>query len=316
MLDKIYPWQTGDYDYLLKLKQRLPHALLIDGAKGLGGINIANAFIQSLLCENPDLDGSYCEICSSCCLYSINSHPDYYCLNLEEDEKSITISSVRKMTEFLAVSTHLGHHKVVLVEDANLLNINSSNALLKILEEPPSYALFILLSDNVGKLLPTIVSRCQKYKLSVPDTNVAKAYLTDKNIANSEFWLTYNNNCPLFNVEITEEQFDLLIKVLSKPSVDKIYSFTNSIENKNNAIIFEFIIKWLSDLISYKLTGILKYFLNYEDTFIDLAAKENIIKTFYLQDKLNFLLEWASHSLNHKLQMENILFQYQQVFVK
>ncbi len=316
MIDKRYPWQIDDYRYLLKLKGRLPQALLIDGAKGLGGINLANTFIQSLLCENPDLNGNYCGLCNSCSLYSLNSHPDYYCLSVEEDEKAITISSVRATTEFLAVSTHLGHHKVVLVEDANLLNINSSNALLKILEEPPSYAVFILLSDNVGKLLPTIVSRCQKYKLSVPDISVAKAYLADKNIANSEFWLTYNNNCPLFNVEITEEQFDLLIKVLSKPSVDKIYDFTNSIENKNNAIIFEFIIKWLSDLISYKLTGVLKYFTAYEDAFIDLAPKENTSKTFYLQDKLNFLLEWASHPLNHKLQLENILFQYQQVFVK
>ena len=315
MIDKIHPWQIDDYHYLLKLKGRLPQALLIDGAKGLGGVNLANAFIQSLLCENPDRTGNYCGLCNSCSLYSLNSHPDYYCLNVEEDEKSITISSVRAMTEFLAVSTHLGRHKVVLVEDANLLNINSSNALLKILEEPPSYAVFIFLSDNVGKLLLTIVSRCQKYKLSVTSISVAKAYLADKNIANSEFWLTYNNNCPLFNIEITEEQFDLLIKVLSKPSVDKIYDFTNSIENKNNAIIFEFVIKWLSDLISYKLTGVLKYFTAYEDAFIDLAPKENISKTFGVHDKLNFLLEWAHHPLNHKLQLENILFQYQQVFV-
>ena len=316
MIDKIYPWQTDDFHYLLKLKVRLPQALLINGAKGLGGVNLANAFIQSLFCENPDLQGKYCGLCSSCSLYSLNSHPDYYCLNVEEDEKLITISSVRDTTEFLSVSPHLGRHKVVLVEDANLLNINSSNALLKILEEPPSYAVFILLSDNVGKLLPTIISRCQKYKLSVPSINVANAYLADKNIANSDFWLRYNNNCPLFNIEITEEQSDLLIKVLSKPSVDKIYDFTSSIENKNNTIIFEFIIKWLSDLISYKLTGVLKYFIAYEGAFIELSAKENISKTFYLQDRLNFLLEWASHSLNHKLQMENILFQYQQVFVK
>ena len=100
------------------------------------------------------------------------------------------------------------------------------------------------------------------------------------------------------------------------PSVDKIYDFTNSLENKNNTIVIEFIIKWLSDLISYKLTGVLKYFIAYEDTFINLSAKENTSKSFYLQDKLNFLLEWANHPLNHKLQLENILFQYQQVFVK
>ena len=237
-------------------------------------------------------------------------------MSVGDDEKMIAISSVREVSEFLSVSTHLGQYKIVLVEDAGLLNINSSNALLKILEEPPSYAVFILVSDNVGKLLPTIISRCQKYKLTIPDTNVAKQYLIDKDIPNSDFWLRYYDNCPLFDIEISEEQFDLLIKVLSKPSVDNIYEFSNNIDPKNNSFIFGFMTKWLSDLISFKLTRKLNYFTNYEEAFNLISEKQDDKKTFYLQDKLSFLLEWENHSLNHKLQNENILFQYQQVFVK
>ena len=312
----LYPWQVSDYSYLLKLKARLPHAVILDGAKGLGGLNLANVFIQSLLCENPDGNGNSCKECNSCSLYSTNSHPDYYSLSVGDDEKMIAISSVREVSEFLSVSTHLGQYKIVLVEDAGLLNINSSNALLKILEEPPSYAVFILVSDNVGKLLPTIISRCQKYKLTIPDTNVAKQYLIDKDIPNSDFWLRYYDNCPLFDIEISEEQFDLLIKVLSKPSVDNIYEFSNNIDPKNNSFIFGFMTKWLSDLISFKLTRKLNYFTNYEEAFNLISEKQDDKKTFYLQDKLSFLLEWENHSLNHKLQIENILFQYQQVFVK
>ena len=316
MPEVVYPWQVSDYNNLLKLRNRFPHALILDGSKGLGGINLANSLIQSLLCETPDHSGSYCGICNSCSMFSLNSHPDYYHLTVEDDEKTIAVSQIRDMTGFLSVSTHLGKYKVVFIEDIGLLNINSSNALLKILEEPPSYAIFIIISDNIGKLLPTVVSRCQKYKLSVPDINIAKQYLIDKNILNSEFWLIYNNNCPLFNVEINEEQFDLFVNALSKPSVDKIYDFTNNLENKNNTVILEFITKWLCDLISFKSSGILRYFGQYKAEFELLSLKQDDKKIFYLMDKISFLLEWANHPLNHKLQIENILFQYQQVFVK
>jgi DNA polymerase-3 subunit delta' len=293
MIDALCSWQINDYNYLLKLKNRLPHALLLHGAQSLASNKLAHAFIQSLLCGNPDINGSYCGVCNSCSLYGLNSHPDYYSLNLNEDEKTISIAQVRNVTEFLSISTHLGRYKIIFVEDAGLLNINSANALLKILEGPPIYALFILLSDNIGQLLPTIISRCQKYKLSVPDSD----YVAD-------------------NIEISEEQFGLLIKVLSKPSVDNIYEFTSTLEAKNMTFILEFLTKWLSDLLSFKLAGVINYFSQYESDFKQLIEKQNIDKAFYLQDKLSFLLEWAKHPLNYKLQIENILFQYQQIFVK
>ncbi len=316
MADLVYPWQAADFNNLLQLKNRVPHALLLHGLNGLGSEKLADAWVHSLLCDSPAADGSYCSSCNSCTLYELKSHPDFYSLAALEDEKTISIAAIRAMVEFLAVSTHLGRYKIILIEDAGLLNLNSSNALLKILEEPPSYALFILLTDNLQQLLPTVRSRCQKFKLSVPDHTTAKLFLESKDIPDVDFWLNFNHNCPLFSLEVSAERLELLIQTLAEPSVDRIYSYSSTAEAKNSAFIFEFMTKWICDLISYNLGGELTYFMHYSEIFMRLSLKQNNEKAFYVQDKLNFLLQWANHPLNYKLQLENILFQYQQIFVK
>ena len=312
MSSSLYPWQLSDYTELLRLRNRLPNALLLNGLRGLGSEVLAISFIRSLLCSNPNAEGSYCNKCNSCILFSLDSHPDYYPLGVAEDEKSISIAAIRSVVDFLSFSTHLGRYKIVFIQDAEALNLNSANALLKILEEPPEYALFVLLSDNIQQLLPTIVSRCQKYKLTAPDKETAKNFLQAHDVP--EVWLALNHNCPIFTPEIDAEQLATLIKTLSEPGVELIYGLSSVIDFKNNTFIFEFLTKWLGDLISYKMSGELTYFDQYFAVFETLKPKLNLDKSFFLLDKLNFLLQWSNHPLNYKLQIENLLFKYQGVF--
>lgn len=312
----LYPWQKSDYNYLLKLKKRMPQALLLYGASSLGTKQLALNFVRSVLCQDSGIDGEFCGKCNSCVLIANESHPDLYNLTLEPDEKSISIASIRNVVEFLATSTHLGQNKVVLIDDVGLLNINSANALLKILEEPPHYTVFVLLSDNINKLLPTIISRCHKYKITSPNNAEAIKYLANKDIPNLEFWLNYYDNSPLFELEIDDEQLTNIINTLSTPSVENIYSFINSYDIKKSQFLCEFLEKWICDLARYKMSGKLYYFVQYKSSFDKLADKLNTVeKIFYLLDKLTFLIEWSNHPLNFKLQLENIFFQYQQVFV-
>ncbi len=320
MQTKCYPWQKDDYNYLLQLKNRLPHAILLHGPAGVGILELAYTYIYSLFCEQPTVDGSPCHHCNSCILLSEDAHPDFFLLSANEDgeKKPISIDDVRRMLDFLALSTHISTYKIILIENVNELNQNSANALLKILEEPPVYAIFILLSNNLHALLPTIVSRCHKYRLSRPDFESASDFLQSTGTSNALFWLKYYDNCPLFEPIIDEEQLNRLVVGLSKPSIESLFDLSREFDGKivPFGFILEFLDKFIGDLLSYKLSGQYKYFTQYKNTLENLIVRLQPEKAFYLHDKLNFLISWSNHPLNYKLQLENIFFQYQQLFVK
>ncbi|MDQ5920987.1 MAG: polymerase subunit delta [Pseudomonadota bacterium] len=317
-INELYPWQSDDYTYLLQLRGRMPQAILLQGAKGIGVDSLALNWIISVLCPNSATANTYCGKCNSCLLFADDSHPDFYLLTAVADEKTISVSAVRAVIDFLALSTHISDYKVVLIKDTNLLSLSSANALLKILEEPPSYAIFVLLTDNLQQLLPTIVSRCHKYRLSVPNVEMAQHYLNDKQIEHGQFWLKFYDYSPLFETPIDNQHLQQFIDVLATPNVEKIYELTVEFDGKTIPynFILEFIGKWLSDIVSYKLTNELIYFTDYISSIEALREKLNLDKAFFLQDKLNFLMQWVNHPLNYKLQIENLLFNYQQIFVK
>ena len=299
MDNSVYPWQEHDYTYLKRLSKRRPHAILLYGhGGGLITLKLALHWIYGILCNDVQNNGEYCKKCNSCILLDNGNHPDFYKLTPDEDEKTISVASIRKVTDFLALSTHISNYKIILIEDTRLLNSNSANALLKTLEEPSNSTLFVLLSNNLWQNLPTIISRCHKYRVSPPN-----------NIA---------TNSELFEPEIEQQQLELFIKTLCEPSVIGIYNLTVEFDGKTISYLFilEFITKWLSDLISYKSSGEFAYFKQYADLIKPLISKLQIKKAFYLHDKLNFLIKWANHPLNYKLQIENFLFQYQQIFIK
>lgn len=144
---------------------KLHHALLFHGSDNIDKWLWAKWFSQFVLCEQKNVD----QPCGTCrhCRYvnhtqtAETTHPDVYILG--EDE-SVGVDDIRQITQFLALSPHYARRKIVLIRNAETLNVSSQNALLKMLEEPPSYGLFILVAEKLKRLLPTIVSRCIKYR--------------------------------------------------------------------------------------------------------------------------------------------------------
>lgn len=316
MNNQIFAWQKPDYLKLSSLNELLPPAVLIHGSKGLAKRVLALAWITNILCHSPNL-GMACGTCQSCVLLGEQSHPDFLYLKDEnEDEgkktKNITVAQTAKVVEFLSLSPHLAKHKIVFIEDVALLGIGSANSLLKILEEPPKSALFVLVSDNLTQVLPTIVSRCHKFQAQKPRGDIE----VRSEIYNFEFWLKYYDGAPCFELELSEAAFDVLIKTLAKPSISNIYSLTKEIDGKMVSFDFfvKFLSKWLSDLLSFKLRGGLNYFIDYQDKIEPLLVRVNLEKAFALNDDLSFLHRFTNHPLNHKLQIENLLFKYQQIF--
>jgi DNA polymerase-3 subunit delta' len=118
-------------------------------------------------------------------LIEAGNHPDLRILQTEEDRKSIVIEQVRELIDFYALKPHYGTRKVTIIYPVELLNHNATNALLKVLEEPPSGALLLLVSHRPGQLIATLSSRCQKIVLHEPDWASCSAWLEQRRQADA-----------------------------------------------------------------------------------------------------------------------------------
>lgn len=132
-----------------------PHALLFVGNRGLGKRLMAMEFARALLC--PNLKGD--DGCQSCRQFQNGVHPDFVEIGLLEDKKFLSIEQMRELIAGSAYAPVMGKHKVILINDVDLLKLEGANAILKILEEPPESWTIILTATQEDRLLPTILSR-------------------------------------------------------------------------------------------------------------------------------------------------------------
>lgn len=138
---------------------RIPNALLFSGAPGAGKEAAAFEFARQANClaDSPGACGS----CSSCKKISAGMHPDMITIGLEEKRKTLTISQIREIGRLISVRPNEAARRMVLIRDADLMNPQAQNALLKVLEEPPERTFFILTATGTARLLDTIRSRCR-----------------------------------------------------------------------------------------------------------------------------------------------------------
>ncbi|MBQ2696688.1 MAG: hypothetical protein IJF61_05245 [Clostridia bacterium] len=151
-------------------------AYLLCGSRGIGKKTIMSAFAAALLCQNPN-EGKPCLSCPACRLLLSGNHPDLIRLELPADKKTIGVELVREqlIKEAYIRPFHAGR-KVFIIEDGELMTAEAQNALLKILEEPPAYAVFLILSTAPDQLLETVRSRCLKLQLLPLSDSVCRQY--------------------------------------------------------------------------------------------------------------------------------------------
>ncbi len=180
MLEAVTHWHRSAWDSLWTARRqgRLHHALLLTGPRGVGKSVFARALSQSLLCREPDEQGQACGHCSTCSLFLAGTHPDFRWLQPLEEGKTIRIDQVRELVRYVYISRQYEvGSKVVVVEPADRMTVESANALLKTLEEPAPFTHLILISDAPARLPATIRSRCQAVPLQMPERSVALAWL-------------------------------------------------------------------------------------------------------------------------------------------
>ncbi len=185
-LENMYPWQHDQWKYFANLIKvdAMPHAILLGGPAGVGKLQFANMLCSSILCTKHAPGSAACGKCKHCMLFLAGTYPDFTRIAPEEAGGVIAIDYIRGLIDRLNLTRHFDKPKIALIESADGMNISSSNALLKTLEEPPEDTVIILVTDHPQKLVATVRSRCQTVIFNVPVKDVALDWLQqiDQNV--------------------------------------------------------------------------------------------------------------------------------------
>lgn len=142
---------------------RLAHAYLFCGSRGVGKTSCARIFAKTINCEHPTPEGDPCNECSSC--RQFNENRSLNILELDAASNN-SVNDIRELTDQVLVPPTEGRYRVFIIDEVHMLSQAAFNAFLKTLEEPPSYVIFILATTEKHKIIPTILSRCQIYDFS------------------------------------------------------------------------------------------------------------------------------------------------------
>ena len=156
------------------VQNRIAHAYLFCGPRGTGKTSIAKIFAKTLNCTNSQ--DAPCGVCENCKMAANGSHPDI----IEIDAASNNgVDEVRNLIDKVKYAPMQGKYKIYIVPDAEKMTAAAQNALLKTIEEPPAYAVILLLANNASALLPTILSRCVMLSLKPVADDKVKQYLME-----------------------------------------------------------------------------------------------------------------------------------------
>lgn len=262
---KVYPWQKTTWDTLTTRFPNIGHGLLFYGKEGCGKHAFAKHFLAWVLCLNKQPQGA-CGECSSCQWLKSDTHPNYVHITTDEENKKqnakIKIEKIRDLLPFVQ-QTGEGW-RVILIEPAEALNLASSNALLKTLEEPGERVVLILLADHYLKLPATIRSRLQHFALDRISYEQATSYLNEhlSEIAEvqPDLLLGLSNDMPLQAIEIaksdwfTKRQIFLndWLKIVAQKNMPLFFSgkWQKELSFSDFIVLFEYL---LGDLICVKL---------------------------------------------------------------
>lgn len=168
---------TNNLQNALKF-QKISHAYIIQGEKASGKKMIADVFSRALMCESEG--NKPCNECRSCKQAMNKNHPDIIYIE-HEKPNVISVDNIRmQINNDIAIKPYSSAHKIYIMDEAEKMNIQAQNALLKTLEEPPEYAVIFLLVTNIDILLPTILSRCVSLNIKPVADDLIKNFLMEK----------------------------------------------------------------------------------------------------------------------------------------
>ena len=265
------------------------HSYLFLGQEGIGKKLIAKEMAKNILCltHKPDCT------CKSCICFETNNHPDFTIIN--EEGENITIGQSRELIQTVYEKPILSDKKVYIINDADKMNKEAQNCLLKTLEEPPEYGCFILIAANQDMILNTIKSRCTKIVFDKLTTNELSQILEDRKIETS------NISEKMFN--LFDGSIGKALNILEKKEIyEKVDSIVDLI-NKQEKI--DFLTKNKEAFVKENIYEILEYCIV---SLFYIGRTKNDVKYIncvkYIQETINHL----KRNSNFDMSIDNMLF--------
>src|SRR5207245_2008521 len=303
--------------------------MLMQRGRRLGELDFAQAAAQCLLCESLRTGERPCGPCHACNWFSLGKHPDFRLIvpesmapeSREEGaepskrrSEQIRIEQAREIADFLAVGTHRGGLRVILIYPAEAMNANTQNALLKNLEEPPPATVFLLVTTQPERLLATVRSRCLKFTLPFPPSDPVLRWLKEQGLRQPEATLAGAGGAPLAALKAADTEADRLrfIEGLGNPGFDPI-ALAETVLRVPLWDLVGWLQRWSYDLLLARVTGRVRYHLNLEGVIEDTARHCDAAELAAYLRRLAQARELARHPLNAKLFVEDLLLQYQRL---
>lgn len=302
----------------------ISHFYILEGEEGLGKMTIGRVFAKTLLClqkgEEP------CGNCSSCRRFETGAHPDY--LEIRPEKGMIRKGEVEGIIHAMTMSPFESERKVILMDEAHLMNKEAQNALLKTLEEPPAYAHLILVTSSPKDLLPTIRSRGQNIRFYPLDRGSVKKVLLDEFGAdqyNADFLADYSKGSIGKAIKLLrDEQFFSdrewaieLIESLLKGEKQRIFSSSEEFAERKDRIlqILDIFLLWFRDLLLYKASADSSLIVNRDR--LKLISEQSTLDF----EKINGIIEKIQDTIyniqmnvNYQLSIETMLLKIQEEF--
>jgi len=241
------------------------HAYILTGESGMGRKSLANAFAMTLLCEKGMSEP--CMQCHACKQVMSDNHPDLVYVT-HEKPGSIGVDDIRKqLHDTIMIRPYSSYYKLYIVDEAEKMTAQAQNALLKTIEEPPSYAVILLLTTNQESFLPTILSRCIQLKLKPLNDSVVKAYLMGSlgiGERKAEIYAAFaRGNLGRAIYLASSEDFQLMykellhmLKHLKEMDIIELLFYIKKMKDENLDIYscLDFMQVWYRDILMYKVT--------------------------------------------------------------
>lgn len=366
---KLLPW----FDAIGKAfnLETIPQAILFHGQPGIGKFDLARWLSKALLCEADLFSTGHkpCNSCEACRWFDTGNHPDFIALlpqslqgrlvqaELEGSPKIdpvasdtqddgdgkkesafIKIHEVRAALGGINIGSHRGGKRIVLIYPLESLREDASNTLLKSLEEPNPDTIFILVSDRLDRVLPTIRSRCQLIALPKPSRDLAldwlqselKLLLTD-NVRTEELEDTLDEHAGAAlsardqilarhlgddkdGIGLAINATRVLLEALSKGSQIAYLECAEKVQKAPYSALLMCMQRWLFDLQLSRQLGEVRYYRRHAQRIGQLASQLQLAKAQRLWSTLTLARRHENHPLSTRVQMESMLLQYQQLF--
>jgi DNA polymerase-3 subunit gamma/tau len=283
---------------------QLAQSFLFCGPRGVGKTTCARILAKAINCENPDSDYEPCNHCSSCTSFNRNASFNIHELDAASNN---SVDDIRNLVDQVRFAPQSGKYKVYIIDEVHMLSTSAFNAFLKTLEEPPSYAIFILATTEKHKIIPTILSRCQIYDF--------------KRISNLDIVENLQSIAKAENVQVEDQALHIIAQKSdggmrdALSLFDKIVSYAgkevtyNDVINNLNILDYDYYFNITDYLLLEDSSAVLQLFNDivargFDGEIFLIGLSEHIRQLLVAKDVSSLNLLEASDDLKHRYQAQ------------